>query len=281
MTLRRRVAPIGVSVVAGITLTACSVSSGGMPISALENGDGYGKPVNGEPPSAAQGSGAPGNGAPVGVTRLHVNVAGTLGSVVVDNDGRTLYRYDRDRARPSASTCTGTCTRMWPPVRWTPTLRASGGVNPASVGRVRRPDGTLQLTVNGWPMYRHAQDTAPGDATGQGTSGAWFAARPNGTRAGFTQGIPVPPGYGPGGTPPAPGSVGAAPGGTIPNSTAPAPGGTGNVPNGTGNAPNGTGNAPGGTGTAPGGTGTTQGGGGSAPGGATSGGAGSGAPPGS
>ncbi|MFC5747822.1 hypothetical protein [Actinomadura rugatobispora] len=197
MTLRRRAAPASLAAVAGATLTACS-AYGSVPLSALENGDGYGKPAKGAPPSAAPGDGVPGDGSPVAVTRLHVNSAGPLGNVVVDSAGRTLYRYDRDRARPSLSACGAACARMWPPVRWTPTLRASGGVNQAAVGRVRRPDGTLQVTLAGWPLYRSARDTAPGDAAGQGMGGAWFAARPNGAKAGFDAGIPVPPGYGPG-----------------------------------------------------------------------------------
>jgi hypothetical protein len=43
------------------------------------------------------------------------------------------------------------------------------------VGTVGRPDGTQQLTLNGWPLYRFAKDTAPGDVNGEGVDGTWRA----------------------------------------------------------------------------------------------------------
>ncbi|WP_235039295.1 COG4315 family predicted lipoprotein [Kibdelosporangium aridum] len=39
------------------------------------------------------------------------------------------------------------------------------------VGTVRRDDGSLQLTVGGWPVYRFNKDKKPGDTFGQGVGG--------------------------------------------------------------------------------------------------------------
>ena len=48
---------------------------------------------------------------------------------------------------------------------------------------MEREDGSLQLTLDGWPLYRYAGDTAAGDTTGEGVGGVWFVARPDGTVA--------------------------------------------------------------------------------------------------
>jgi predicted lipoprotein with Yx(FWY)xxD motif len=201
MALQRRVAPMGVTAaglaLAGLALSGCG-SQGTVLPSGLDEGDGYGRPVGGVAPSTVPGNGVPGDGTPVAVTSLRLASAGPLGEVVVDNAGRTLYRFDRDRARPSASTCAGECARVWPPVRWSPQIRIAGDIPRARVGSVRRLDGTLQITLSGWPLYRHSRDTAPGDVNGQGVDGAWSATRPNGAKAAFTAGTPAPPGYGQG-----------------------------------------------------------------------------------
>ena len=44
-----------------------------------------------------------------------------------------------------------------------------------------RKDGTLQVTVNGRPLYYYAGDAKAGDTTGQGVGGKWFVATPDGT----------------------------------------------------------------------------------------------------
>jgi predicted lipoprotein with Yx(FWY)xxD motif len=187
---------MGAALAASLLLAGCGEFRGVVQ-GASETGDGYGAPLSPPPPAPAPGDGAPGNGEPVAVTALRISATGRLGDLVVDNAGRTLYRFDRDRARPSATACTGACARMWPPVRFTPSLQVAGAIGRARIGQVRRPDGTLQLTLAGRPLYRYARDAAPGDASGQGVNGAWYAARPDGTKATAGSG-PLPPGFGPG-----------------------------------------------------------------------------------
>jgi len=57
------------------------------------------------------------------------------------------------------------------------------GVNRALLGTIKRADGTVQLTLHGWPLYRCAGDSAPGDVNGEGVGGVWFAVRPTGAKA--------------------------------------------------------------------------------------------------
>ena len=57
---------------------------------------------------------------------------------------------------------------------------AGDGVDAALIGTITRDDGTTQVTYNGWPLYYFAEDTAPGDANGQGVGGKWFLVSPTG-----------------------------------------------------------------------------------------------------
>jgi len=57
------------------------------------------------------------------------------------------------------------------------------GVDPAVVGTVARDDGRQQVTIGGWPVYRHASDSQPGAVDGQGAQGQWFAVTPSGGKA--------------------------------------------------------------------------------------------------
>lgn len=109
-----------------------------------------------------------------------------LGPLVVDAQGFTLYRFDEDTAKPSKSNCNGPCAVAWPPamspVNWKDVTLS--GVPRENVSFVERADGTCQLTIAGWPVYRFAKDTKPGDVNGQGVNGTWFAVRPDGKKAG-------------------------------------------------------------------------------------------------
>lgn len=105
-----------------------------------------------------------------------------LGDVVTDSAGFTLYRFDKDTAEPPKSSCSGECATTWPVVA-ADGAKATPGVDAGLVGSVTREDGSEQLTIGGWPMYRHAADKKPGDAEGQGVGGTWFAAAPDGKKA--------------------------------------------------------------------------------------------------
>jgi predicted lipoprotein with Yx(FWY)xxD motif len=112
-----------------------------------------------------------------------------LGTVLTDQGGKTLYLFTKDNMNPPASTCVNQCAQMWPPLLTSGTPVVSG-VDISKVGTVKRSDGTLQVTVGGWPVYMYSGDTSPGQANGQGLQGVWFAVTPDGTKAG-TQTKPV------------------------------------------------------------------------------------------
>ncbi|MCE7002951.1 hypothetical protein LWC34_08930 [Kibdelosporangium philippinense] len=124
-----------------------------------------------------------------GWAQLQAGKVGALNSVLVDVKGMTLYRFDKDTADPPQSNCDGDCVTSWPPVLVAHNGRIFlTGVDKSDVGVVRRADGFLQVTVGGWPVYRHIDDKKPGDTKGQGVGKTWFGVTPTGKKAGAPAG---------------------------------------------------------------------------------------------
>ena len=104
-----------------------------------------------------------------------------LGSIVVDGEGMTVYVFDEDTPGSGASSCSGQCLVAWPPVVAESETPAVDGVT-GEIGTITRDDGTLQVTLEGWPLYYWQDDTAPGDTTGQGVQGVWWVVTADGTK---------------------------------------------------------------------------------------------------
>jgi predicted lipoprotein with Yx(FWY)xxD motif len=127
-------------------------------------------------------TGAGAQGAAKAAGQLAVWDSQELGEVLTDSAGLTLYRFDKDTPSPPKSNCEGDCEKAWPVVP-ADGATAAPGVDSSLLGEVTRADGTKQLTIAGWPMYRYAKDTKAGDAKGQGVGGTWYAAAPDGKKA--------------------------------------------------------------------------------------------------
>lgn len=97
----------------------------------------------------------------------------SLGKVLTDSNGMTLYLFQKDTA--GQSNCTGGCAQIWPaatvPQGVTPT--AGPGIT-GKLGVIQRADGSYQVTINGMPLYLYSGDSKPGDTNGQGVKGIWY-----------------------------------------------------------------------------------------------------------
>jgi predicted lipoprotein with Yx(FWY)xxD motif len=90
----------------------------------------------------------------------------TLGSVLVDARGRTLYLFEKDRNGKSA--CDMACASYWPPLVSGVQPRAGTGVHKPLLGVTKRHDGRRQVTYAGHPLYRFAGDKNAGQTKGEG-----------------------------------------------------------------------------------------------------------------
>lgn len=107
---------------------------------------------------------------------------GAVGAYLTGEGSKTLYTFAPDSA--NTSTCTDACATKWPPftIAADDTLKPDPGVT-GKLSTFARPDGTLQVALDGAPLYYFAADTKAGDTTGQGLSGKWFVASPAGGAA--------------------------------------------------------------------------------------------------
>jgi predicted lipoprotein with Yx(FWY)xxD motif len=103
----------------------------------------------------------------------------SIGDVLVDPSGRTLYGFTNDEN--GTSSCEGTCARTWPPLEVGASWKTGTQVATANLHTSMRTDGHLQLVAGKWPLYVFSGDSAPGDVNGEGLLGKWFAVRTDGT----------------------------------------------------------------------------------------------------
>jgi predicted lipoprotein with Yx(FWY)xxD motif len=107
----------------------------------------------------------------------------SLGRILVDSRGRTLYLFGRDRNGRSA--CSGKCASFWPPLIAIGKPRVAGGARASLIGTTKRSDGRRQVTYNHHPLYRFVKDTRKGQTNGEGVNafgGVWDAVSPAGKK---------------------------------------------------------------------------------------------------
>jgi len=192
----RRGAVVALALGGLLTLAACG-SGGGTVSGGGAYGGGATTPATTPPatttqaPAAAAGSGGykapPGASGASGGTAASGAVLSTgsssLGTIVVDGKGMTVYEFGKDTMGATSSACTGSCAAIWPAVHAGSGTPQVSGVT-GTVGTITGVDGQPQVTLNGWPLYTFAHDTAPGDTSGQNFQNLWWALTPSGQRIG-------------------------------------------------------------------------------------------------
>jgi len=98
----------------------------------------------------------------------------SLGNVLTDQKGRTLYFFTKDVNGTSA--CTSGCLDVWP-IFTVAAPKLDTGLVATDFGSITRADGKSQVTFKGWPLYYYASDAAAGDVKGENVGGVWFVAK--------------------------------------------------------------------------------------------------------
>ncbi|WP_030273868.1 hypothetical protein [Streptomyces sp. NRRL B-24484] len=155
---------------------ACGSSGGGSKASTA--------PANAYPPAAsapASGSTMPGQSGATGA--LVVVHDSKVGKILTDNQGRTLYLFEKDS--PTMSACDGACAAAWPPLTTTGAPQPGTGVSAADLGTITRSDHSTEVTYHGHPLYYYAGDHQAGDTNGEGSTAfgaGWYVLNPSGNK---------------------------------------------------------------------------------------------------
>jgi predicted lipoprotein with Yx(FWY)xxD motif len=72
----------------------------------------------------------------------------------------------------------GALAQAWPPLITTSTTPPTVSGASGTFTIISRDDGSKQVAYNGMPLYRFANDTAPGDTKGDKLGNVWFVAKP-------------------------------------------------------------------------------------------------------
>ena len=106
----------------------------------------------------------------------------TLGKILVDGKGMTLYMFDNDSS--GKSNCDADCLKNWPALTVADekaVITPGAGVT-GDWAVITRDDGTYQVTVNGMPLYTYAKDTKAGDVVGQAVGDGWWVVSADGKK---------------------------------------------------------------------------------------------------
>ncbi len=100
----------------------------------------------------------------------------SMGKILTDDKGMTLYTYDKDTKGASMSTCVDKCIAAWPPFLAADGAMASGDW---TIVNVKDKDGMMKKmwAYDGWPLYYFVKDKAAGDTTGDGVGGVWHVVK--------------------------------------------------------------------------------------------------------
>jgi predicted lipoprotein with Yx(FWY)xxD motif len=107
----------------------------------------------------------------------------SLGRILVNSRGHTLYLFGKDKNGKSA--CAGMCATFWPPLIAAGKPRVAGGAKASLLGTTKRTDGRLQVTYNHHPLYTFVKDKQKGQTNGEGLTafgGQWNAISPAGAK---------------------------------------------------------------------------------------------------
>jgi predicted lipoprotein with Yx(FWY)xxD motif len=96
----------------------------------------------------------------------------SLGTILVDSQGMTLYHLSGEQNGKFICTSSA-CVGVWHPLI-APASGAPGGEG-VTLGTVKRPEGTVQVTYKGTPLYTFTGDQQAGETKGQGIKdvGTW------------------------------------------------------------------------------------------------------------
>lgn len=164
--------------------SSSNASKGGS--TAPSSGPATSGPANSTDPGGygSSGGGAGTASSTPSAAKVAVAKSGSLGQILVDGAGRSLYLFEKDKG--STSNCSGDCAKVWPPFTSSGPATAGTGAMSSLLGTTSRTDRSTQVTYHGHPLYYYVSDgSKAGSTAGQGLNqfgAGWYVLSPAGSK---------------------------------------------------------------------------------------------------
>jgi predicted lipoprotein with Yx(FWY)xxD motif len=102
----------------------------------------------------------------------------SLGNVLVDSSGFTLFRFTKDGRNQDMCVKISQCAGTWPALTTSGKPLAGPGVKASLLSTIRLPNGRKQVTYAGHALYRYANAEERGETTyvsAMQFGGIWYA----------------------------------------------------------------------------------------------------------
>jgi predicted lipoprotein with Yx(FWY)xxD motif len=128
------------------------------------------------PPAGSEGTATAGTGSKKVAKTLHLKGH----TLLTTTSGHTLYSLSAERHGKFICTEASGCTGIWKPLTIPAGMTPQG---PVKLGMIERPEGTVQVTYRGLPLYTFAADKKRGQVKGEGLKdvGTWHPATVSGS----------------------------------------------------------------------------------------------------
>jgi predicted lipoprotein with Yx(FWY)xxD motif len=95
-------------------------------------------------------------------------------SILATSARHSLYSLSAEKNGKFICTRASGCLALWHPLM---VPKGATPTGPVKLGTIKRPEGGMQVTYHGRPLYSYALDTKPGQAQGEGLKdvGTWHA----------------------------------------------------------------------------------------------------------
>jgi predicted lipoprotein with Yx(FWY)xxD motif len=127
---------------------------------------------------------------PAGATSAHAARAQmiqlrhtSIGKVLVDSSGFTVYRFSKDTAKKDTCLTIKECSGTWPALTTSGKPTAGPGVSSSLLSTITLPGGSHQVTYAGHPLYRYSaadERAETGYAGEEQFGGKWSAVSASG-----------------------------------------------------------------------------------------------------
>jgi predicted lipoprotein with Yx(FWY)xxD motif len=108
----------------------------------------------------------------------------SLGKVLVDSSGFTVFRFSKDTQTKNTCLTTSECSTTWPALTTSGRPTAGPGVKAALLSTIKLPGGIRQVTYAGHPLYRYAAAGERAETSYAGAKqfgGTWLAVSASGS----------------------------------------------------------------------------------------------------